>query len=84
MAVPGSEAWIAAMDSLTSEGDERIEELTLLNGYKRFVELDLIFASPDDFLYRQAGQIKVGPSIMEEFLPRLTDRRILPELAGAA
>lgn len=75
--------WVADMDSLTSEGDRRIRELVeLLNQYKFSVEFDLIFDSPDDFLYRQSGQLKVASSIMEEFLPRLVDDRIIPELRG--
>jgi len=83
--VPRYEAWVRAMDSLSTTGDERVRELVeLLNDYKSYVELNLVFDSPDDFLYRQAGQIKLGGSIMEEFLPRLTDRRILPELDGVA
>jgi hypothetical protein len=82
LCLPRYRDWTAAMEALTSHGDERLAELTdLLNDYKRFIELDFIFDSPDDFLYRQAGQIKLGASIMEEFLPRLTHPSILPELA---
>jgi hypothetical protein len=48
----------------------------LLNEYKLFIELDLIFDSESDFLYRQKGQLKIDNSIIEEFLPHL----IIPEL----
>lgn len=83
--IPRYRGWVQAMDSLTSEGTARVQELTeLLNEYKYYVELELIFSSPDDFLYRQAGQIKLGASIIEEFLPRLTHPTILPELDGVA
>jgi hypothetical protein len=75
--------WVEAMDALASRGDERVGDLvTLLNQYKFSIEFDLIFDSPDDFLYRQSGQLKVASSIMEEFLPRLVDPRIIPELEG--
>ena len=74
-------AWVKAMDELTLEGDALLEKLVaLLNDYKRFIEVDLIYDSPADFLYRQGGQHKVGNSILEEFLPRLADTRLVPGL----
>jgi hypothetical protein len=73
------QAWVKALDDLTLEGEALLEEFVkLLNEYKRFIEVDLIYDSPDDFLYRQAGQHKVGNSILEEFLPRLADIRLVP------
>lgn len=51
---------------------ERLVEAT--NRYKRFIELDLIFDSPHDFLYRQKGQLKLDNTILEEFLPQLVFR----------
>ncbi len=44
------------------------------NRYKMFVELDLIYDSPADFLYRQKGQLKLDNTILEEFLPQLLFR----------
>jgi len=44
------------------------------NRYKMFIELDLIFDSPEDFLYRQKGQLKLDDTILEEFLPQLLYR----------
>lgn len=74
-------SWIRSMDNLTSSGDELLRSLVdLLVQYKRFVEIDLIYDSADDFLYRQKGQHKVDNSILEEFLPRLTDVRLVPGL----
>jgi hypothetical protein len=74
-------AWVKAMDELTLEGDALLERLVaLLNQYKRAIEVDLIYDSPEDFLYRQSGQHKVGNSILEEFLPRLADTRLVPGL----
>jgi hypothetical protein len=50
------------------------------NRYKMFVELDLIFDSPGDFLYRQKGQLKLDNTILEEFFPQLLFRGLsLPE-----
>jgi len=75
--------WVASMDALTSEGDDRVQELiTLLNDYKLFIDLEFIFDSTEDFLYRQSGQLKLSSSIIEEFLPRLVHPSIIPALRG--
>jgi hypothetical protein len=75
-------AWVKALDELTLEGDALLERLVaLLNEYKRYIEVDLIYDSPGTHLYRQSGQIKVANSILEEFLPRLADVRLVPGLA---
>jgi hypothetical protein len=52
-----------------------------LNAYKRSIEVDLIFDSPANYLYTEKGQHKVDNSILEEFLPRLADTRLVPGLA---
>lgn len=54
----------------------------LLNEYKLRVEVELIFDSEDDFLYRQKGQLKLDNSIVEEFLPHLVHPAVLPEMTG--
>ncbi|MEA5467347.1 Bpu10I family restriction endonuclease [Spirulina sp. 06S082] len=46
------------------------------NRYKKFVELDLIFDSSKNFLYRQKGQLKLDNTILEEFLPHLMFRSL--------
>lgn len=72
-------AWIAAMNALTEKGDELLTKIIeLLNKYKKSVEFDLIFCAQDDFLYRQKGQLKLDNTIIEEFLPRLFDPRLVP------
>src|SRR5690606_33427393 len=43
--------------------------IDLLNAYKLDLELNLIFDSNEDFLYRQKGQLKLDNTIIEEFLP---------------
>jgi hypothetical protein len=73
------DTWIASMNSLDFSGELLLERLiTLLNGYKNTVEYELIFCSQDDFLYRQKGQLKLDNTILEEFLPRLFDIRLVP------
>src|SRR5947209_3547926 len=49
-------AWVQAMDRIEAHGNELLQELAcLVNAYKRSVEVDLIYDSPADFLYRQKG-----------------------------
>jgi hypothetical protein len=76
------DAWIATMDGLQDEGDALLTALVdALNTYKKSVEFDLIFCSEADFLYRQKGQLKLDNTILEEFLPRLFDQRLVNGLA---
>lgn len=80
-ALSAYEHWIASMKAVKSTGDEKVFELVrLLNDYRRGVELDLIWDSTDDFLFRQRGQLKIDNSIIEEFLPWLVDSEIISEL----
>lgn len=75
--------WINAMNNLQSTGDDRVRDLVeTLNEYKLFLELEVIWDSPNDFLYRQRGQLKLDSSVIEEFLPRLVDPKIIPGLEG--
>ena len=65
------------MDKITPDDAEAVEKLVaLVNDYKRFIELDLIFDSADNFLYRQKGQLKLDNTIIEEFLPHLVMRSV--------
>lgn len=74
--------WIAAMRELDVTGDAKVRRLVqLLNDYKRYIEVELIWSSEADFLFRQRGQLKIDNSILEEFLPWLVDVEIIPELA---
>lgn len=41
----------------------------MLNDYKYYIDIQLIFDSPNDFLYRQKGQLKLDNTVIEEFLP---------------
>ena len=48
-----------------------------LNKYKNYIDVNLIFDSKTDFLYRQKGQLKLSSSVIEEFLPRLIHPSII-------
>lgn len=75
--------WIDEMRRLQTHGDDKVRDLvSALNKYKRYIELDVIWDSPNEFLYRQRGQLKLDNSILEEFLPWLIDPDIVPGLAG--
>ena len=77
------EKWIADMDALTSTGEKKVRELVkLLNEYKTKVELNFVWDSDEDFLYRQKGQLKLDNSVLEEWFPWLIDTDIFPELRG--
>jgi hypothetical protein len=76
--------WISELDSISRGTDESLEKMVLsLNKYKFYIDLELIFDSSEDFLYRQKGQLKLDNSIIEEFLPWLTRPCILPNLSDS-
>lgn len=69
------EEWITEINQIADVSGQLVESLVRsLNRYKMYVDLDLIFDSPDDFLYRQKGQLKLDNSVLEEFLPLLVRR----------
>ena len=52
-AVEKYNAWIVDMKRVTGSGSQLVEPLTAtLNRYKQFVDLNLVFDSGEDFLYR--------------------------------
>ncbi len=62
--------WLSSMAKVEAEGTGAIDELVaLVNDYKLQVDINLIFDSPNDFLYRQKGQLKLDNTVIEEFLP---------------
>ena len=66
------ESWLSAINEISEYGDDAIEPMIeSLNQYKRHIDIDLIFDSSRDFLYRQKGQLKLDNTILEEFLPYL-------------
>ncbi|MBX9387423.1 Bpu10I family restriction endonuclease [Streptomonospora nanhaiensis] len=75
-------SWIGDMEHIDATGNDLVRQLVdLINDYKKSVELDLIWDSGEDFLFRQRGQLKIDNSIIEEFLPWLIDPRVIPVLA---
>lgn len=75
------EEWIRKLTAKPADGEDLLErQVKALNKYKRHVELDLIFDSENDFLYRQKGQLKLDNTVLEEFLPYIFDARIVPGL----
>lgn len=75
--------WIDAMSKVKGPSDLALPALvSLLDEYKRYIDLNLIFDSPDDFLYRQKGQLKLDNSIIEEFLPWLVAPTVCDKLPG--
>ena len=64
---------------LSSEKYDTVENavngmVAALNDYKFYIDVNLIFDSKQDFLYRQKGQLKLDNTVMEEFLPILVSR----------
>ena len=48
-----------ALEAVEQDQTDTVEKLVeVTNSYQRFIELDLIFDSSDNFLYRQKGQLK--------------------------
>jgi hypothetical protein len=75
------EQWIKDLNDLTSKGDNRIEEMTtLLNGYKDYLEVELIAKQGSPFIKRQKGQLKLDNSVLEEFLTYFVHPDILNNL----
>lgn len=83
-AIESYHKWIAALNAISGDTPSQVLEnaVALLNEYRLFVDVELIFDSEEDFLYRQKGQLKLDNSIIEEFLPRLIQPAIIPEIAG--
>lgn len=79
------EVWLTDLDDTSLLGNDLLNFMVdKLNEYKNYIDIDLIFDSPNDFLYRQKGQLKLDNSILEEFLPRLFDHRLVPGFARIA
>ncbi|MDM3184362.1 Bpu10I family restriction endonuclease [Citrobacter sp. Cf098] len=78
-AIEKYDEWRTDLTECDADGDELLMFFTQkLNEYKNFIDLELIFNSNDNFLYRQNGQLKLSNSIMEEFLPYIFDVRLVP------
>lgn len=71
MALRRYDEWIEKLKGINAETvDELVEKLvTELNTYKNYIDINLIFDSEEDFLYRQKGQLKLDNTVIEEFMP---------------
>lgn len=80
-AVKYYQTWVQQLDRVTGNEHAVDEAVRLLNEYRNFLDLEVIFDSEDDFLYRQKGQLKLDNTVVEEFLPRLV-MMVFPEIAA--
>jgi hypothetical protein len=66
-------AWLHKMEEISAESLPEFVRafVDALIAYKFVVDVNLIFDSPNDFLYRQKGQLKIDNTVIEEFLPIL-------------
>lgn len=82
MALQRYESWRARLGHLTGEPAEIASAaVELLNDYRLFLDLEVIFDSSDDFLYRQKGQLKLDNTVIEEFVPYLAVKCLGPLVA---
>lgn len=65
--------WVAALRAIDEPTVEETvaKMVSLLNAYRLFLDVEVIFDRTGDFLYRQKGQLKLDNSVLEEFLPHL-------------
>lgn len=73
--------WIDALNKVKPGIMNTVTKLVdITNTYKKYIELNLIYDSLEDFLYRQKGQLKLDNTILEEFLPHLVGKALnLPD-----
>jgi len=59
-------AWINNLKEISSDNLPTLvyKLVDSLNEYKFHLDVELIFDSPDDFLYRQKGQLKIDNSVI--------------------
>jgi hypothetical protein len=77
MALSYYEDWLANLGKLAGEPADVLTKATqLLNEYRLFLDLEVVFDSSDDFLYRQKGQLKLDNTVLEEFLPHIVTKSL--------
>jgi len=77
-------AWTDALNRVEGPPEEILRKMVdLLNEYRFYIDVNVVFDSESDFLYRQKGQLKLDNSVIEEFLPRLIQPSVIPELKGS-
>ena len=77
--------WLNQLRRASQTPDVLIDRMvSQLNDYKKYIDLDLVFDSNNDFLYRQKGQLKLDNTIIEEFLPILVTSVFSSQLKALA
>lgn len=63
--------WVEQLKYADGECLESLIEnmVQYLNEYKFYIDINLIFDSEEDFLYRQKGQLKLDNTVIQEFMP---------------
>jgi hypothetical protein len=80
-AIERYEGWLQELRDIRGTYSEIVTQMvSLLNTYKTYIEVHLIFDSEQDFLYRQKGQLKLDNTIIEEFLPTLVTAALRKQL----
>ena len=60
--------WITTLEEIERGQTDTVEKMVeATNKYKRFIELNLIFDSPENFLYRQSSSKLVIYSIAQSY-----------------
>ncbi|HCS50111.1 MAG TPA: Bpu10I family restriction endonuclease [Planctomycetaceae bacterium] len=83
LAIKRYKEWVVELSAVDEDKntEEIVQEMVmLLNQYRSFLDLEIIFDSDNDFLYRQKGQIKLDNSVIEEFLPHLIQKCVLSDV----
>ena len=73
------EGWIKALTDVKGDSVAAIvnKMVALLNDYRLYLDVEVIFDREADFLYRQKGQTKLDNSVIEEFLPHLVFKCVI-------
>jgi hypothetical protein len=74
--------WVESLNAVDKCSTDAVGRMVaLLDEYRLFLDVDVIFDSPSDFLYRQKGQLKLDNSVIEEFLPHLVSKCLGSQVA---
>ncbi|HRF93977.1 MAG TPA: Bpu10I family restriction endonuclease, partial [Aggregatilineales bacterium] len=75
--------WRSSLFMVTGNFEDKTTQLVaLLNDYKMYLDLEIIYDSEDDFIYRQKGQLKLDNTAIEEFLPIFISQLLGDEMAN--
>jgi len=79
MAIEKYEDWIGELNSFADSSELSVEPMvSALTEYKNWLDIELIFDSSEDVLWRDRGQLKLDNSVLEEFLPWLVSNCVSP------